>query len=87
MDDAVRSIAPVKMRLLMCRTIVICRTWLIRALHSAGLWPYSRAIVLCRPDAWGRVSFAATPVSIVRRIYYPDHSLAAGMYVRWKWAC
>ena len=23
------------------------------------------SVVLCRPDAWGRVSFAATPVSIV----------------------
>ena len=29
----------------------------------------------------GRVSFAATPVSILGRIYDPDHSLASGMYV------
>jgi hypothetical protein len=43
--------------------------------HTAGLWPDSRAIVLCRPDAWGRVSFAATPVSIVGWIDDPDHSL------------
>lgn len=40
-----------------------------------------RAVVLCRPDAWGRVSFAATPVSIVGWIYDPDHSLRPGMYV------
>src|ERR1700726_4424626 len=38
-------------------------------------------IVLCRPDAWVRVSFAATRVSIVRWIYDPDHSLPPGMYV------
>ena len=50
-------------------------------LHSAGLWPYSRAVVLCRPDAWGRVSFAHTPVSILGWIYDPDHSLPPGMYV------
>jgi hypothetical protein len=50
------------------------------ALHSAGLWPYSRAVVLCRPDAWGRVSFAATPVSIVGWIYDPDHSFVVSTY-------
>jgi hypothetical protein len=38
-------------------------------------------IVLCRPDAWVRVSFAVTPVSIVGWIYDPDHSLPPGMYV------
>src|SRR4029077_15011592 len=38
-------------------------------------------IVLCRPDAWGRVSFAHTRVSIVGWIYDPDHSLPPGMYV------
>jgi hypothetical protein len=51
------------------------------ALRTAGLWPDSRAVVLCRPDAWGRVSFAATPVSIVGWIDDPDHSLASGMDV------
>jgi hypothetical protein len=51
------------------------------ALHSAGLWPDSRAAGRCRPDAWGRVSFAATPLSIVGWIYDPDHSLRPGMYV------
>ena len=40
-----------------------------------------RAVVLCRPDAWGRVSFAAAPLSIVGWIYNPDHSLPPGMYV------
>src|SRR4249920_71990 len=39
------------------------------------------AFVLCRPDAWGRVSFAHTPVSILGRIDDPDHSLPPGMYV------
>jgi len=29
----------------------------------------------------GRVSFAATPLSIVGWIYDPDHSLPPGMYV------
>jgi len=38
-------------------------------------------IVLCRPDAWVRVSFAHTRVSIVGWIYDPDHSLPPGMYV------
>src|SRR3984893_7941093 len=38
-------------------------------------------IVLCRPDAWVRVSFAHTRVSIVGWIYDPDHSLRPGMYV------
>jgi hypothetical protein len=38
-------------------------------------------IVLCRPDAWVRVSFAATPVSIVGWIDDPDHSLASRMDV------
>ena len=51
------------------------------ALHSAGLWPYSRAVVLCRPDPWGRFSFAVTPLSILGWIYDPDHSLPPGMYV------
>ena len=45
--------------------------------HTAGLWPD----VLCRPDAWVRVSFAHTRVSIVGWIYDPDHSLPPGMYV------
>jgi hypothetical protein len=35
----------------------------------------------CRPDAWGRVSFLTTPVSIVGWIYDPNHFLTAGMYV------
>ena len=39
------------------------------------------SVALCRPDAWGRVSFAATPVSILGWIYDPDHSLPPGMYV------
>jgi hypothetical protein len=38
-------------------------------------------IVLCRPDAWVRVSFAHTRVSIVGWIYDPDHSLPPGMNV------
>ena len=38
-------------------------------------------IVLCRPDAWVRVSFAHTRVSIVGWIYDPDQSLPPGMYV------
>src|ERR1700680_4887014 len=38
-------------------------------------------IVLCRPDAWVRVSFAHTRVSIVGWVYDPDPSLPAGMYV------
>jgi hypothetical protein len=38
-------------------------------------------IVLCRPDAGVRVSFAHTRVSIVGWIYDPDHSLPPGMYV------
>src|ERR1700704_2907707 len=37
--------------------------------------------VTCRPDAWVRVSFAHTRVSIVGWIYDPDHSLPPGMYV------
>src|ERR1700738_3085419 len=37
-------------------------------------------IFLCRPDAWVRVSFAHTRVSIVGWIYDPDHSLPPGMY-------
>src|ERR1700730_7625565 len=37
-------------------------------------------IVLCRPDAWVRVSFAHTRVSIVGWIYDLDHSLPPGMY-------
>src|SRR3984893_18755529 len=40
--------------------------------------PGSGQIVLCRPDAWVRVSFAHTRVSIVGWIYDPDHSLASG---------
>src|SRR6202048_5222931 len=38
-------------------------------------------IVLCRPDAWVRVSFAHTRVSIVGWIYDPDPSLPPRMYV------
>jgi hypothetical protein len=41
----------------------------------------SPQIVLCRPDAWVRVSFAATPFSILGWIYDAEHSLPAGMYV------
>jgi hypothetical protein len=37
--------------------------------------------ILCRPDAWFRVSFAHTRVSILGWIYDPDHSLPPGMYV------
>jgi hypothetical protein len=51
------------------------------ALRSGGLWPNLRGAVECRPDAWGRVSFAATPVSIVGWIDDPHHSLASGMDV------
>jgi hypothetical protein len=32
-------------------------------------------------DAWGRVSCAATSLSIIEWIYDPDHSLPPGMYV------
>ena len=39
------------------------------------------SVALYRPVAWGRVSFAATPVSILGWIYDPDHSLPPGMYV------
>jgi hypothetical protein len=49
--------------------------------HTGGLWPDLRAVVLCRPDAWGRVSFAATPLSIAGWIDDPDHSLASRMDV------
>jgi hypothetical protein len=38
------------------------------------------SVVLCRPDAWGRVSFAATPVSIVGWLYDPDHSFVVSTY-------
>jgi hypothetical protein len=37
-------------------------------------------IVLCRPDAWVRVSFAHTRVSIVGWIYDPDHSFVVSVY-------
>src|SRR3984893_16872832 len=37
-------------------------------------------IVLCRPDAWVRVSFAHTRVSIVGWIYDPDHSFVVSTY-------
>ena len=38
------------------------------------------SVVLCRPDAWGRVSFAATPVSIVGWLYDPVHSFVVSTY-------
>ena len=50
--------------------------------HTGGLWPNSRAAARYRPDAWGRVSFLTTPLSIVAGwIDDTDHSLASGMYV------
>ena len=43
------------------------------ALRTVGLWPDSRAVVLCRPDAWGRVSLIhsytpLTPMSPIRLV-------------------
>src|ERR1700737_334914 len=52
---------------------------LVSMIEEVG--PYSRAVVLCRPDPWGRFSFAVTPLSILGWIYDPDHSLPPGMYV------
>ena len=49
-------------------------------LRTAGFWPDLRAVVQCRPDAWGRVSFAAAPVPIVGWIYDPDHSFVVSAY-------
>jgi hypothetical protein len=48
--------------------------------------PHAKQIVPGRgchtaPDAWVRVSFAHTRLSIVGWIYDPDHSLPPGMYV------
>ena len=64
-----------------CTTRYRCLPTGVTGSRSRPTPPGFGQIVLCRPDAWVRVSFAHTRVSIVGWIYDPDHSLPPGMYV------
>jgi hypothetical protein len=46
--------------------------------HSGAPEPYLPAVVECRPDAWGRMSFFAEPLSFTG-IDDANQSLASGM--------
>src|SRR6476620_161635 len=63
-----------------CTTRYRCLPTGVTGSRSRPTPPGFGQIVLCRPDAWGRVSFAATPVSIVGWIYDPDHSFVVFTY-------
>jgi hypothetical protein len=64
-----------------CTTRYRCLPTGVTGSRSRPTPPGFGQIVLCRPDAWVRVSFAHTRVSIVGWIYDPDHTLPPGMYV------
>src|ERR1700738_4881580 len=64
-----------------CTTRYRCLPTGVTGSRSRRTPPGFGQIVLCRPDAWVRVSFAHTRVSIVGGIFYPDPSLPPGMYV------
>src|ERR1700730_8262455 len=64
-----------------CTTRYRCLPTGVTGSRSRPTPPGFGQIGLCRPDAWVRVSFAHTRVSIVGWIYDPDHSLPPGMYV------
>jgi hypothetical protein len=64
-----------------CTTCYRCLPKGVTGSRSRHTPPGFGQIVLRRPHAWVRVSFAHTRVSIVGWIYDPDHSLPAGMYV------
>src|ERR1700738_4882954 len=64
-----------------CTTRYRCLPTGVTGSRSRRTPPGFGQIVLCRPDAWVRVSFAATRVSIVRWIYDPDPFLPPGMSV------
>src|SRR6202048_2900979 len=64
-----------------CTTRYRCLPTGVTGSRSRPTPPGFGQIVLCRPDACVRVSFAPPRVSIVGWIYDPDHSLPPGMYV------
>src|ERR1035437_8224531 len=49
--------------------------------HIDGLWLNSPVAALYPPDAWGRGSFLAIPLSVSSSIKDPHRPLTAGMYV------